>query len=168
MIALRMERTSANHAKNTIVGRIVQCLAQDPGSGRRIPAKWHGTGARHGVFIRRPSTKHGIIRPTILSVGNATYSRTVSSAPPSFRWRSRMVIVAACARAASASARVASYSSLSAASRSSVDKLRCQVRGSLMNQQIWQFWRVLGARARRGRVTPPDPAPVLELCLAFP
>ena len=30
--------------------KIVPLLAQDPGSGREIPVKWHGTGARHGVF----------------------------------------------------------------------------------------------------------------------
>ena len=43
------------------------CLkAQDPGSGRKISAKWHGTGACHGVLSQKPGTKNGIIRPTIL------------------------------------------------------------------------------------------------------
>ena len=41
------------HAKNKIAGRIMQCFslkAQDPGSGQKILAKWHGSGAFHGVF----------------------------------------------------------------------------------------------------------------------
>ena len=40
--------------------------AQDPGSGRRTPAKWHGTGACHRLFTQKPGTYDGIIRPTML------------------------------------------------------------------------------------------------------
>ena len=41
-----------HHAKNKTVGRIMQFLAleaQNPGSGRKIPAEWHGADACHGV-----------------------------------------------------------------------------------------------------------------------
>ena len=35
--------------------------AQDPGSGRQIPAKWRGAGARHGGFLsQNPGTERGI------------------------------------------------------------------------------------------------------------
>ena len=34
--------------------------ALDPGSGWKIPAKWHGTGACHGVLSHKPGTKDGI------------------------------------------------------------------------------------------------------------
>ena len=37
------------HAKNKITLFCVKCL--NPGSGRKIPAIWHGAGANPGVFI---------------------------------------------------------------------------------------------------------------------
>ena len=50
---------------------------QDPGSGRKIPAKWYGTGACHGVFI--PETREYSGYKLILSV----YIFTVKTFQPS-------------------------------------------------------------------------------------
>ena len=47
-------RRTNTHPENKIVGQnhaIFSLKAQDPGGGRKIPAKWHGTGACHGFFI---------------------------------------------------------------------------------------------------------------------
>ena len=41
-----------------IVNHDIFCLkAHDPGSGRKIQAKWHGAGASYGVCISETSTK---------------------------------------------------------------------------------------------------------------
>ena len=53
-------RKNPNHARKSNCRQdnlIFRLQAQDPGSGRKIPAIWHDTGAFHVVLSQRPGTK---------------------------------------------------------------------------------------------------------------